>query len=36
MFTLINSIINEVEITAERCSSPTHYQQINKLQLWTL
>ena len=28
MFTLINSIINEVEITAERCSSPNHYKQL--------
>lgn len=29
MFILINSIINKFEITAERCSSPNHYRQLN-------
>ena len=27
MFTIINSIINKVDITAKRCPSPSHYQQ---------
>ncbi len=30
MFTIINSIINKVELTAKRCPSPSHYQSLKR------